>query len=87
MTSRRRACPARHDPDPLSVLLFELVLAPAYARDVFAEIVIANGWAHVVRGDRDLDADAFDASGIDSETARALIARNAQQLLGVGYSK
>jgi predicted O-methyltransferase YrrM len=64
-------------PTPLSVLLLELVLASAYAPDVFAEIVIANGWAHVVRGDRDLDADAFDVSGIYSETARALITRTA----------
>lgn len=63
-------------PTPLSVLLLELVLGSAYAPDVIAEIVITNGWAHVVRGDRDLDPDAFDVSGIYSDTARALIARN-----------
>jgi hypothetical protein len=60
-------------PTPLSVLLFELILASAYAPDVFAEIMITNGWAHVVRGDRDLDPRAFDVSRIYSDTARALI--------------
>jgi hypothetical protein len=62
-------------PTPLSVLLFELTLASAYAPDVFAEIVITNGWAHVVRGDRDLDPRTFDVSRIYSDTARALIGR------------
>jgi predicted O-methyltransferase YrrM len=60
---------------PLSVLLFELVLASAYAPDIFAEIVIANGWAHVVRGDRDLDPSAFDVSRIYSDWAGSLIGR------------
>jgi hypothetical protein len=64
-------------PTPLSVMLFELVLASAYAPDVFAEIVITNGWVHVVRGDRDLDRRASDVSRIYSDTARALIGRPA----------
>jgi hypothetical protein len=64
-------------PTPLSVLLFELVLGSAYAPAVFAEIVITNGWAHVVRGDGDVDPPAFDVSRIYSDTARALIGRTA----------
>jgi predicted O-methyltransferase YrrM len=59
---------------PLSVLLFELVLAAAYAPRLFAEIVIADGWAHVVRGSETIDPDAFDVSQVYSERAGRLLA-------------
>jgi hypothetical protein len=64
---------------PLSVLLFELVLASAYAPEIFAEIVIANGWAHIVRGERDVDPSAFDVSRIYTDRARALIGRTTER--------
>jgi len=57
------------------VLLFELVLASAYAPSVVAEMVVADGWAHVVRGPADIDASTFDASCLYSPTAGSLIAR------------
>jgi hypothetical protein len=58
---------------PLSVLLFELVLASAYAPQLFDEIVIADGWAHVVRGSESIDPDTFDVSHVYSDTARRLL--------------
>jgi predicted O-methyltransferase YrrM len=60
---------------PLSVLVLELVLASAYAPDVLAEIVVADGWAHVVRGPKEVDPHAFDLSHVYSDTAGTLIAR------------
>jgi hypothetical protein len=64
-----------HPETPLTVLLFELVLASAYAPSVVAEMVVADGWAHVVRGPADIDASTFDASCLYSPTAGSLIAR------------
>jgi predicted O-methyltransferase YrrM len=58
---------------PLSVLVFELVLASAYAPELFTEIVVADGWAHVVRGPEDADPETFDLSRVYSDAARALI--------------
>ena len=60
---------------PLSVLLFELILASAYAPELFAEIVVTDGWAHVVRGPGNMDPDAFDLSHVYSDAAARLIAR------------
>jgi predicted O-methyltransferase YrrM len=60
---------------PLSVLLFEMTLAAAYAPSVFAEIVIADGWAYVVRGPGALDHTVFDLSRVYSDFAGTLIAR------------
>jgi predicted O-methyltransferase YrrM len=58
---------------PLSVLLFELILASAYAPQAFAEILVADGWAQVVRGREALDPDTFDVSQVYSELAGSLL--------------
>lgn len=58
---------------PPSVLLFELVLAAAYAPGVIAEVGAWEGWAHVVRGPAALDPDSFSLSEISPESAAALI--------------
>lgn len=58
---------------PLSVLVFEIVLASAYAPELFTEIVVADGWAHVVRGPEDVDPHTFDLSHVYSDAARTLI--------------
>ena len=58
---------------PLSVLVFELVLASAYAPELFPEIVVADGWAHVVRGGDNVNPDTFDLSHVYSDAARRLI--------------
>jgi Methyltransferase domain len=60
---------------PLSLLLLELVVASAYAPELIAEIVIADGWAHVVRGDGQVDSDRFDVRDLYSDAAGRLIAR------------
>jgi hypothetical protein len=43
-------------PVPVTVLLFELVLASAYAPDLVAEVTIRNGWATAVRGPAPADS-------------------------------
>ena len=60
---------------PLSVLLFEIILASAYAPDLFAELVITDGWAHVVRGAGPIDPETFDLSSMYSASAQTLISR------------
>jgi predicted O-methyltransferase YrrM len=58
---------------PLSVLLFELILASAYAPQAFEEILVADGWAQVVRGRARLDPDTFDVSRVYSDMAGSLL--------------
>jgi predicted O-methyltransferase YrrM len=60
---------------PLSLLLLELVVASAYAPELIAEIVIADGWAQVVRGDGQVDPDRFDVRGLYTDAAGRVIAR------------
>ena len=60
---------------PLSVLLFELILASAYAPTVFGEITVSDDWACVVRGPGAVDAATFDVSQVYSAAARTLIGR------------
>jgi len=60
---------------PLSVLLLQLVLASAYAPELMAEIVIADGWAQVTRGDAQVDPDRFDVRDLYTDAAGQLIAR------------
>ena len=72
-TLEEHARSGRQAATPLSVLVLELVLASAYAPELFPEIVVADGWAHVVRGPADADPDTFDLSHVYSDAARALI--------------
>jgi predicted O-methyltransferase YrrM len=58
---------------PLSVLLFELILASAYAPQAFEQVLVADGWAQVVRGRGSLDPDTFDVSRIYSSMASSLL--------------
>jgi predicted O-methyltransferase YrrM len=60
---------------PLSVMLFELVLAAAFVPDVFTEIVVTHGWACVERGPGVVDPETFDLSRVYSYFARTLIGR------------
>jgi predicted O-methyltransferase YrrM len=58
---------------PLSVLVFELILASAYAPQAFGEILVADRWAQVVRGQGTLDPDTFNVSQIYSQMAGSLL--------------
>jgi predicted O-methyltransferase YrrM len=58
---------------PLSVFLFELILASAYHPDVFVELLVTDAWAQVVRGPGVLDPDTFDVSQAYSKRSRRLI--------------
>jgi cephalosporin hydroxylase len=58
---------------PLSVLLFELILASAYAPQVIEEILVADGWAQVLRGRETVDPDTFDVSQVYSDMAGSLL--------------
>ncbi len=60
---------------PLSVMLFEIILAEAYAPDLFAEVVVTNDWASVERGPGAIDPETFDLSRVYSNFARTLLGR------------
>jgi predicted O-methyltransferase YrrM len=60
---------------PLTVLLFELLLASAYAPSLVAEVLVTDNLAHVVRGPAEIDHSDFDVSELYSDAARLLIAR------------
>jgi predicted O-methyltransferase YrrM len=60
---------------PLSVLVFELVLAVAYAPAVFSELIIADGMVQVVRGPGAISQTPFDLSRVYSDRARDLLGR------------
>jgi predicted O-methyltransferase YrrM len=62
------------DPEaPLSVLVFELTLAAAYAPELVAEVGAWDGWAYAVRGPEPVDPDRFALSSTYPESAAALI--------------
>jgi cephalosporin hydroxylase len=65
------------DVTPLTVLLFELVLASAYAPDVFPEVFVTDNWAYVVRGPGAIDRDGFDVTSVYSAGAAQLLGRRA----------
>jgi hypothetical protein len=60
---------------PLSVMLFELVLAAAYAPELFAEVRVIDDWAYVVRGPGPIDPETFDLSRVYTANARRLLGR------------
>lgn len=57
---------------PLSVLLFEVILAAAYAPTAFAEVTIARDWARIVRGPAPLPSN-FDLATAVPENMRSLL--------------
>ena len=61
---------------PLTVLLFELVLASAYVPLVFGEVFVSNDWAYCVRGPGEVDPATFDVSSAYSAPAGRLIPRH-----------
>jgi hypothetical protein len=63
--------PTRVDETPLTVLVFELILACANRRDVISEVTINRGWARVQRGPAELD-DTFDVSSLLDDRGRDL---------------
>jgi predicted O-methyltransferase YrrM len=58
---------------PLSVLLFELILASAYAPQLIEEILVADGWAQVVRGRKAVASGTFDISKVYTDLAGSLL--------------
>jgi hypothetical protein len=66
------AAAAEPAPVPVTVLLFELVLASAFAPDLVAEVTIRDGWAAVVRGPGQADQ-AFRLSDTFSDHGARLI--------------
>jgi Methyltransferase domain len=66
------ALPIWLDEAPLTVLIFELLLASAYAPDIVASVTASRDWARVVRGPATLD-EAFDLSACYGDRGRALL--------------
>jgi hypothetical protein len=64
---------ARAVDTPLSVLLYELILASAHAPQAFERILVADGWVQIVRGQGPRDPDTFDVSRISSHMASSLL--------------
>jgi hypothetical protein len=61
------------DETPLSVLVFELVLACAYTPGVVVEVCASRDWARVTRGDAALAPEGFDLSTCYGPRGRALV--------------
>ena len=59
---------------PLSVMLFQLILASTYAPSSVEQIVVSDGWASITRGPADLDPSTFALSDTYSDKAADLIA-------------
>ncbi|HZA00286.1 MAG TPA: class I SAM-dependent methyltransferase [Acidimicrobiales bacterium] len=64
----------RLDEVPLTAVLFELVMALPSTPGLISEIRITQGWAAVVRGDKQLDRATFDLSAAYSARGRDLVA-------------
>ncbi len=58
---------------PLSLLIFELILASVYRPLVVEAIEIRKGWALVRRGPKELEPDSFDISTSYGKFGRALV--------------
>jgi predicted O-methyltransferase YrrM len=58
---------------PLTVMLFELVLASAYHRDVVEDVFVSDDWAYVVRGPARVDRDGFALADLYSPRAATLL--------------
>jgi hypothetical protein len=76
------AAPIRPVEVPLTVLVFELILACAYEPRVVARVTTDRDWVAVVRGDADLDADSFDISEHYGPRGRALVTPLCQEAAG-----
>jgi hypothetical protein len=61
------------DEVPLTVLVFELILASAHAPGVVGRVVADREWVAVTRGDVEVDADTFDLSSLYGPRGRALV--------------
>lgn len=64
---------APRPPQPLTVLIFELVLAAAFRRDVVSEVVVVDDWAYAVRGPAVVDPDTFFLADLYGTTAAQLL--------------
>jgi hypothetical protein len=58
---------------PLSVMVFEMVLACAYSPAVISDVTTSRNWALITRGEADLDSDSFDLSQCYGTRGRALV--------------
>lgn len=65
--------PFQLDETPLTVFVFELLLACARAPGVIAEVRVHKGWARVVRGTEAIDDRAFDVSELTDRRGRDLV--------------
>lgn len=63
----------RPDEVPLTVLVFELILASAHAPGIVARVTADREWVAVVRGDVEVNADTFDLSALYGPRGRALV--------------
>ena len=61
------------DEIPLTVVVFELILACAHRPNVVENVDVYKNWAVVTRGDAELDAETFDISTCYGPKARALV--------------
>lgn len=59
---------------PLTVLLFELVLASAYAEAIVASVDVHRAWATITRGPEEVDTDEFALADLVGERGHGLIA-------------
>jgi hypothetical protein len=66
------AMPIWPDEAPLTVLIFELLLASAYEPGAVASVTASRDWAHVIRGPAMLD-ETFDLSACYGDRGRALL--------------
>jgi Methyltransferase domain len=65
--------PTRVEETPLTVLVFELILACANRSDVISEVTVNRGWTRVQRGPAELD-DSFDVAALLDDRGRDLLA-------------
>jgi cephalosporin hydroxylase len=66
------AMPIWLDEPPLTILVFELLLASAYEPDIVASVTASRDWAQVIRGPATLD-EHFDLSACYGDRGRALL--------------
>jgi len=60
-------------PPSLTAIVFELILASAFHRDIVREVFVADDWAYAVRGPAVVDADTFALSDLYGEGAARLL--------------
>lgn len=60
--------------EPLTVLVFEMVIAAAHNPGVVATVEIDRAWTVLTRGEADVDPESFDLASLLGDEGRALLA-------------